>query len=154
MVSLAVVKTIVLLVLNTIDDGFLAAGRTASAIDNNAGLLDLYLVKTNSDGELEWEKTIGGTNDDLFTKMIKTSDEGFLAVGYSKSDDGAIGSNAGDEDAIAFKLDSEGETIWSTVIGGSGIEEARDVIELADGSYLIGIFSESSQSGDLVQLAR
>ena len=135
-------------VLNTIDNGFLAAGRTASSIDNNAGLLDLYLVKTNSVGELEWEKTIGGTQDDLFTKMIKTSDEGFLAVGYSKSDDGAIGSNAGDEDAIAFKLDSEGETIWSTVIGGSGIEEARDVIELADGSYLIGILSESSQSGD------
>ncbi|MEE2924545.1 MAG: hypothetical protein VX619_07175, partial [bacterium] len=108
----------------------------------------------NSNGELEWEKTIGGTKDDLFTKMIKTTDEGFLAVGYSKSDDGAIGSNAGNEDAIAFKLDSEGETIWSTVIGGNGNEQARDVIELADGSYLIGILSESSQSGDFSSVSK
>ena len=128
-------------VLNTIDDGFLAAGSTASAIDDNqANDIDLYLVKTDSNGELEWEKTIGGTKEDRFTRMIKTSDEGFLAVGYSKSNDGDIGSNAGDEDAIAFKLDSEGETIWSTVIGGNKRDEARDVVELADGSYLIGIF--------------
>ena len=80
--------------------------------------------------------------------MIKTSDEGFLAVGYSKSNGGDIGPNAGNEDAIAFKLDSEGETIWSTVIGGDKSDEARDVVELADGSYLIGILSQSSQNGD------
>jgi hypothetical protein len=109
------------------DGGYFAAGLTASS---GAGSFDAWLVKTDSEGTLEWEKTFGGAGDDRFHRMEQISD-GYLIVGQK------------DNDLFVVKVDSNGDEVWSKTYGGSENEIAWGGQQTADGGYILSGITES-----------
>ena len=84
----------------TKDGGYIVAGLTEPFGSEEA---DVYILKLNSKGDLEWQKTFGGGDDDVATSIQQTMDGGYIVAGWTKS----FGS--GGEDAYILKLDSKGE---------------------------------------------
>lgn len=104
----------------TMDGGFIFAGATASS---GAGYSDAYLVKTDSIGTVDWEKTYGGTKDDRAYSVYPTADGGYVLAGITES------SGAGKIDMYVVKTDPLGDVMWSRTYGGTRSDFARVVIE-------------------------
>lgn len=128
------------------DEGFLAGGTTFNGIDESA---DIRVTKFSMDGELIWEKTIGGSLNEFCSKIIPTADDGYLVLGTTES----FGS--GGRDAYCVKLDIDGEVEWSKSYGGSNFDEFTDGIIAEDGNYiLIGYTSSFGAGNDDVLLVK
>lgn len=139
----------------TADGGFLMCGQSTSNVggdktENSRGGNDYWIVKLNSNGTIQWDKTIGGSSADLLRDVIQTTDGGFLLGGYSTSNiSGDKTENSqGNYDYWILKLNSTGNIMWQNTIGGSGIDYPRDIKQLSDGNYMIAGWSNSNISGD------
>jgi hypothetical protein len=99
-----------------------------------------------------WDQNIGGLQDDIPTCFLETDDGGYLIGGYSYSGNGGDKSQAarGAADYWVVRLDASGNVLWDKTFGGSGNDHMHCIIE-ADGGYLLGGMSASSQSGDRSQ---
>ncbi len=121
------------------DGGYIIAGYTTSF---GAGSKDVYLVKTDAEGNEMWSKTFGGPALDVGMSVLEADDGGYVVAGYTES----LG--AGESDAYLIKTDAEGNEVWSHVYGGSGPEMGRSVDETSDGGYVIagatGSYSDNS----------
>ena len=138
----------------TPDFGYLLAGsslskKTGSKLDDNRGNLDFWLWKMDENGDYDWQKTLGGSKQDLLKKVILTNDGGYLLAGTSHSDVGydKKDKSFGDSDFWVIKLTASGEEEWQKTFGGEGHEELTSLIKTKDGGYLIGGSSESDASG-------
>ncbi len=125
-------------VAETADGGFILGGITYSS---GAGRFDFYLLKTDADGELTWEKTFGGPDDDQVRKVLQTADGGYLMAGYSNS------FGAGWSDIYVVKTDTDGNELWNQTFGGADHDRAHNAIELADGSLIIAGYTISFATG-------
>ncbi len=96
----------------------------------------------------EWQKCFGGTGDDVAYCAIETSDGGFIIVGKTNSTDGDIAFNHGDYDYLAIKIDASGNIVWKKTYGGSNRDEATNVVEVSNNSYIITGRSNSN-NGDV-----
>ncbi|MEX2600674.1 MAG: hypothetical protein WD355_03440, partial [Balneolaceae bacterium] len=120
----------------------------------NRGGRDLYLLKTDVVGELDWVRSYGGSGADESRSLIRASDGGFVLAGWTTSNDGDFdGLNKGERDIFLLKTNSAGGTGWIRAYGGSGSEEAYSVIRSPDGGYLLTGWSDSDD-GDLHSLNR
>lgn len=111
-------------IVRTIDSGFVIAGYTNTY--GNGGY-DGYLIKINKVGDMVWQKTFGGNDWDVFTTVITTNDNGFVAVGYSYSN------SYGGTDAWIVKTDSLGNLEWEKRIGGTNDDEFVSAEQITDG---------------------
>ncbi|HEY9115892.1 MAG TPA: T9SS type A sorting domain-containing protein [Bacteroidales bacterium] len=105
----------------------------------NHGLTDLWLIKTDLDGNLLFEKCIGGSKGEGASNLLKISDSTFYIAGSTKSNDGDISYNP-DTSSFNFwitKIDTLGNIIWDKVVGGSRHELTRDAIVTNDGGILM-----------------
>lgn len=130
------------------DGNFIIAGDTRSNdkdIAKNNGAADIFVIKITPNGDLLWQKSFGGTSFDTARSISKTSDNGYLISGSSRSADGDVSVNNGQNDALVLKLDSNGNLEWHKSVGGSNIDLAFDVTELNDGSIIA--VGESSSLG-------
>ncbi len=120
---------------NTMDGGYAIAGSTTSygGRDNE----DFYLVKTDSEGIVEWEANFGGDHDEIAYDVIQTSDGGYL-LGGSTVTFGHRGT-----DYWVVKTDEHGEKEWSRYFGGQQDEVCTSVLETEDGNFLIGGYTAS-----------
>src|SRR5690606_19772125 len=100
----------------TNDGGYIVAG----ARDNGPNLRDFYIAKLNSTGSLEWEEMFGGTEIDYALEVIQTSDNGYVLMGNTSSNDGDVTNNHGGIDIWVVKLDNDGDLQWERSLGGSG----------------------------------
>lgn len=112
---------------------------------NNDGLIISY----DADGNVTWAKVFGGEDDDSLSKVIQTSDGGYVAVGYAESNsikyDGNViteisrtsTTELSQKDAILLKLDENGNYQWGLRIGGTYDDEIQSVIETSQGNYVI-----------------
>lgn len=113
--------------IRTDDGGYLLAGYTSSYGAVNG---DAFIVKLDANGNVSWAKRIGGSDQEYINVIIKTSDEGYLAVGYVSSGSG---------DILLIKLTANGDVGWVREIGGSSSSDIPYAVkEISDGSYLIG----------------
>ncbi len=138
-------------IVNSGDGNFIIIGDTRSNDQNvseNSGGADVWIIKINPSGELLWEKTLGGSSFDVGRSVSITQDNSFLISGSSRSSDGDISKNQGQNDALILKIDSNSSLKWEKTIGGSDIEFANDVIELNDGR-VIAVGETSSSDGDI-----
>ncbi|MEM9921828.1 MAG: T9SS type A sorting domain-containing protein [Bacteroidota bacterium] len=111
----------------TSDGGFILAGATQSY---GAGGADVLLVKVDQTGQVSWAKTFGGSGWDEGFDVAVTEDGGFIVAGRSNS------FGAGDGDIYAVKTTASGELSWTKTYGGSGNEDAQQVVQTADGGYI------------------
>ncbi len=115
-------------VQQTSDEGYIITGYTSSF---GAGLSDIYLLKTDSLGDLLWTRTYGGTNRDYGYSVRQTSDEGYIIAGWTAS------FGPGAEDVYLVKIDSLGDTLWTRTYGGGGADGSWCIQKTSDGGYII-----------------
>ena len=130
------------------DDGnYVLVGDTRSSdkdIASNHGGADIWVVKINVEGAIIWEKTFGGTGFDAGRAIAKSQTGGYILAGSSRSADGDVVENKGQNDAWILKIDDSGLLEWERSVGGSQIDLAHAVTELADGTVIVVGESASS----------
>ncbi len=126
-------------IAQTTDGGYVIAGITASF---GAGSWDFYIVKLDAQGNLQWTKTIGGTNDDRAYSIIQTNDGGYAIAGYTWS------FSADFADVYLVKLNAAGNLQWTKTIGGINADRAWSVTQTADGGYAIAGVTGSFGAGN------
>jgi hypothetical protein len=140
-------------IISTANGGFLLSGETSSQdgdVKLNHGALDLWVLKLDANGNVMWEKTFGGTDNDMFGKITVCSDGGYLLCGTSKSNNsGDVPVSHGDEDIFIVKLDAAGNKQWTKTYGGALRDGAGSIIGDTDGGCIIAGNTNSSD-GDLV----
>ncbi len=121
-------------VIQTTDGGYALAGWTYSY---GSGQGDAYLMKMDANGNLQWTRVIGGSNDERIWKIVQTTDGGYVAAGYT------ISYGPGYRDAYVIKLDSNGNVQWTRAIGGTSFDEAASIVQTTDGGYALVGYSRS-----------
>lgn len=124
----------------TTDGGYIVAGISDSSntdVTNNNGSNDFWVLKLNSLGELEWQKALGGAFYDQAYSVQQTSDEGFIACGYTNSTNGLVTGNHGDVDYWVVKLNNLGSVLWQKTLGGVGTDTAKSIQQTSDGGYIV-----------------
>ncbi len=115
-------------VIQTLDGGFAIAGNTWSFGPSR----EMYIVKLDGNGSLQWTKSIGGApGSDYANSIIQTADGGYAIAGAT------FAFGAGGLDACIAKLSSDGTLQWYRSIGGTNDDVAYSIIQSSDGSYLI-----------------
>ncbi len=115
------------------DEGIIIVGQTSKEIN---GLSDLWAIKTNDRGIIEWEKSFGGDGNDVGYSTISTSDGGFLFVGYTWS-------YGNEQQVYVIKTDFHGEIEWERNYGGSMWDVGNTVLEIVGGGFIIVGYSNS-----------
>jgi hypothetical protein len=106
-------------------------------VSGNHGDYDFWFVKINGSGDILWQKTYGGSNEDSnITEVLYLEDQGFLITGRTRSDNGDVTFNHGDQDIWIIKTDSIGEIEWQKTYGGSGYDASGGIIRTIDSGYL------------------
>ncbi|MFA5195485.1 MAG: hypothetical protein WC401_06785, partial [Bacteroidales bacterium] len=124
-------------VLQTDDGGYIIAGYTESY--GSGG--DIYLLKTDQNGNMQWIKTFGGVGLEQASSIIKTNDSGYIIAGATSS------FGYGGSDVYCIKVDMNFDTLWTKTYGGSFDDEGYDIIQTSDSGYLITGYSMSFTSG-------
>jgi hypothetical protein len=122
------------------DGGFVVGAYTSSTngdVVGNHGLTDGWVVKLNGQGEIEWQRCLGGTADDLVRFITALSNGDYLICGSTRSDDGDVAGNNGGQDGWVIRLSSEGELIWQQCVGGLNDEYLVAAIATASGGYAV-----------------
>ncbi|MBA7603651.1 hypothetical protein ES703_10766 [subsurface metagenome] len=122
------------------DGGYIIAGLTHSFGDGNN---DVYLIKTDVNGDTVWTKTYGGSNSDVGWSVQQTSDGGYIIIGETES----LG--AGQKDVYFIKTDSHGNTIWTRTYGGEDGDSGHSIQQTSDEGYIIVGSTYSYGSGPI-----
>ncbi|MBI3520172.1 MAG: T9SS type A sorting domain-containing protein [Bacteroidetes bacterium] len=137
--------------LQTKDGGYIVAGYTQSNDGDvtgfHGGIADAWLLKLDSLGELQWQKTLGGTYDDEANYIKQTTDGGYIIACVSNSNDGDVSglhgtAGASDNggavtDYWVVKTNSSGNIQWQKSMGSSYIEKASCIQQTTDGGYIV-----------------
>jgi len=119
--------------------GFLAVGETGSF---GAGLGDVWLVRTDVNGDTLWTKTYGGTGVDYALSLHPTADSGYAISGVTNS------CGAGNYDGWLLRTDARGDTEWTRTYGGSGLDAANSLDVTSDGGFILtGLFDRDGVLG-------
>jgi hypothetical protein len=121
-------------VRETFDGGYIIAGYTESF---GAGISDVYLIKTDANGVVDWARTYGGQLWEQGNSVQQTSDSGFVLVGYKTI---STSSSGADTDVYLIKTDANGDTLWTRLYGvleGEYRDEGWSVQQTTDGGYII-----------------
>ncbi len=131
----------------TADGGFVLLGNTASNngdVNGNNGMGDVWVVKLNPSGIIQWQQCYGGTNSEYGKQILQTMDGSYILAGYTESNDGNVSGNHGSFDMWIVKISSIGGILWQKCLGGTNIDIATCLNQLSDGSYLISGYTEST----------
>jgi outer membrane protein assembly factor BamB len=112
----------------TSDGGYIVAGWTASY---GAGQADGWLIKTDSQGRKQWERTFGGPNADSLTCLQQTPDGGYILGGLTKS------YGAGKDDMWLIKTDPGGRKQWHRTFGGPDDDNVSSIQQTSDGGFIL-----------------
>ena len=127
-------------VQQTNDGGYIILGGTESY---GAGNRDIYLIKTDGNGDSLWTKTFGGTSQDFGNSVQQTNDGGYIVTGVTES------YGAGNKDAYLIKTDASGDSLWTKTFGGSKFDLGNSVQQTNDGGYIVTGRTASFGAGSL-----
>src|SRR5689334_20157735 len=126
-------------VKQTWDGGYIIAGSTSSF---GAGAVDVYLLKVDSVGNVQWQKTFGGNNIDRGYSLDITADSGYVICGFTNS------FGFGGYDAYLIRTDQNGDTLWTKTYGGTDWDFGYSVKQTNDGGFIITGGTYSFGNGD------
>jgi hypothetical protein len=135
----------------TPDGGYIVAGETGSIdgdVTGNHGGHDAWVVKLSSTGSLQWQNSLGGTNNDIAYSIQPTSDGGYIVAGYTMSTGGDVTGYHGNQDVWVVKLSSTGSLQWQKALGGSSYDYALGIQPTTDGGYIM-VGKTYSTDGDV-----
>ena len=135
----------------TKDDGYIVAGysnSTSGDVTGSHGNYDYWVLKISDSGAIQWQRSLGGINDDLGYSVLQTDDEGYIVLGYTGSNNGDVSGNHGDGDYWLAKLDASGTLQWQKAYGGSNMDEGICVQPTYDGGYIMA-GNSYSDDGDI-----
>jgi outer membrane protein assembly factor BamB len=117
------------MVKQTTDGGYILVGhKTTFSVSSS----DIYLLKTDANGNIIWSKTIGGTNNDFGVSIHQTTDGGFIITGSSRSFGGT-----NFYDVYLIKTDVTGNLVWSKCFGNADNQDGISVQQTTDGGYIV-----------------
>lgn len=122
------------------DGNLMIAGLTESGtpyVENNHGVSDYLVIKIDLNGGVIWQKTYGGSDVDDCKSIRKTSDNGYLLCGNSRSSNGDLSNNKGELDVWVVKINANGDIQWQNSFGGSKSDYANAIMEDKNGNFLI-----------------
>ena len=126
----------------TNDSGYIVAGYTLSYGDGGS---DYLIIKLDSFGNVEWQKTYGGSDYEWASDALQTNDGGYIVTGHTKS------FGTGDQDIWILRLDENGTVEWQKTYGTTQLEWSNAIRQTADGGYVsIGYTSSGYGYGRLV----
>ena len=114
--------------------GFVVAGQTSSS---GAGKKDVWVIKLDADGIVEWQKTYGGSGDDVAYFIQQALDEKLIVAGSTDS------FGAGKKDAWILNLGKEGNIVWQKTYGALGDEEVNSIQQTSDSGYIAAGWTNS-----------
>jgi hypothetical protein len=144
----------------TTDGGFILGGNSNSGESGNKSSMlqgngtfnlgDFWVVRLDAAGEKLWDRSFGGTNDDVLFAVRETSDGGYILGGFSLSQASGnkASTNYGLHDFWVVRLNSTGDKLWDHTFGGTNSDILYDLQETADGGYVLGGVSASGISGN------
>jgi hypothetical protein len=140
----------------TKDLGYIIGGVSNSPVSGNKsedslGNYDFWVIKINTRGDIEWQKTIGGALDDQLNVVYQSFDRGYLLAGYSNSDATKSKRNRNEEgtDFWIVKVDEKGNSIWQEKYNIGDIDVLTSMIENEDHTILLGGYSQSELYGNI-----
>ncbi|AXT52046.1 hypothetical protein D1818_14810 [Aquimarina sp. BL5] len=113
-------------------------------ISDPKGNADLWMIQIDGNGNLIWEKSLGGTEFDTARGIHTTQDGSFIITGNSRSNNGDVDENQGQSDIWNILIDSNGDVTWKSTLGGSLSEFAEGCMETQDKKIIIAGNSESN----------
>lgn len=138
----------------TSDGGFIIAGSSSSIdgdVTGNRSLnYDIWVIKTDASGTIQWQKTYGGTNSDTAASIKTTSDGGYIVTGTTFSANGDVTGYKGNGDIWIIKINATGGIQWQKTLGGTKTDMAVSIEQYPDGSYIL-LGSTNSNDGDVTQ---
>jgi uncharacterized repeat protein (TIGR01451 family) len=136
-------------------DGYILTGVTYSTDGDVKGkhgtddTYDSWVVKLDKNGNIMWQKCLGGFDVEVPSVIKQTADGGYILAGTTRSkNDGDVQGWHGDDDMWIVKLTSDGAIEWQKCLGGTRWESAHDIVQTATGGYLIA-GSTASDNGDV-----
>ncbi len=127
-------------IIQTMDGGYALAGDTDSF---GAGGFDMYLVKTDVEGNFLWSRTYGGRDDDKCNSVIQAEDGGYILSGLTRS------FGAGGSDIWLMRTNEAGDSLWSETFGGENNETSHSFLRTPDGGYILSGVTNSFGAGDV-----
>ena len=136
-------------ILQTADGGYYFIGFldiTSARADGNTekggsltnhGVGEFWGTKIDKKGDLQWRGYFGGSNNDRAYSVVQSEDGGYVMAGASESEDFDITNTRGSYDFWVIKNDENGNLVWQSSFGGSGIEISQDIANTDDGGYVI-----------------
>ena len=124
----------------TSDGGYVVAGESGSNngdVSGNHGLNDYWVVKLNETGDIQWQKSLGGSNNDFGYSIQQTSDGGYIVSGTTAANNDEVSGNHGGYDYWVVKIDDTGAIQWQKSLGGSGNDDAASIQQTTDGEYIV-----------------
>ncbi|MBS1687098.1 MAG: hypothetical protein JSS96_00115 [Bacteroidetes bacterium] len=138
----------------TNDGGYIFCGETGSIDGDLSGIhtaartVDAWVVKLDASGNIAWQKSLGGSNQDAGSYIQQTSDSGYIMVGSTQSADGDVSGYHDSTDIWVVKLDVHGSMKWQKCLGGNRMEGSFSIRQTSDGGYIVGGTTRSSD-GDV-----
>ena len=126
-------------IIQTEDGGFALAGYTVSNEEND---FQMWLVKTNSNGDSLWSRAYGGTEDDCCFSVIETTDGGFAMAGSTRSPD------SGKYDVLLVRTGSNGDSLWARTYGGEDSDKCSSIRQVAEGGFVLAGYTLSAGAGN------
>jgi hypothetical protein len=133
------------------DGGYILVSTSFSLmgeVSGNHGKSDYWVAKVDQDGNFQWGKCYGGSEDEAARSIVQCSDSGFLIAGFSNSNDGDVSGNHGDFDYWVVKTDPIGNIEWQRSLGGTLSDWAYSALEISPGNYVVA-GSSASLDGDV-----
>ncbi|MGB0788881.1 MAG: hypothetical protein ACPGQR_05035, partial [Marinirhabdus sp.] len=143
-------------IAQTADGGYIIAGTSRSDngdVSENFGFYDFWILKLDSSGALQWEKSFGFPGSDQAFNVLQTSDGGYFASGFidvtasngQGNDDRDNSANPhGVGEYWAIRMDSDGDFIWRRYFGGTNNDRSYGALQASDGGFLLVGTSEST----------
>jgi hypothetical protein len=152
----------------TADGGYLLGGSTEvfstagsgsslpDEFDDELEYMDYWVLKINSNGAVDWQRKYGGDGLDKLAALVATADGGYLLGGSSTSGSARDKTEPGrgESDYWVINVSNRGDIIWDRTLGGAKIEELKNMLQTADGGFLVGGNSSSGKSGDKTEASR
>jgi hypothetical protein len=136
----------------TLDNGFIMVGSTSSTngdVTENKGGSDCWVIKIDSVGTIQWQKTFGGSKSESLLSVFQTQNGDYIMGGCSNSNDKDFAENSGLYDMWVLKLNSSGSIVWKKRLGGTKDDFVSQLTNIDDKTFALA-GRTYSEDGDML----